>query len=101
MTCNGHLHISLQGSDRRNGVTETPSRKRSESQNISQATSNMLEGAAMVENTKGDESTEIQNHLLGLRKKLDDAWWNEEPLETIQQLENEIAERSRNLSQAD
>ncbi|HNO79974.1 MAG TPA: hypothetical protein PKN33_18145 [Phycisphaerae bacterium] len=51
----------------------------------------------MVEKTQGLDMSEIQNHLRGLRKRLDDAWWNEEPLETIQQIEKEIAERSRYL----
>jgi hypothetical protein len=70
-------------------------------QNISPPKSNMLEGTAMVEKTQGIDLSENQSHLRGLRKRLDDAWWNEEPLETIQQIEEEIAERSRYLKLTD
>ncbi len=55
----------------------------------------------MVEKTQSMDHSEIQSHLRGLRNRLDDAWWNEEPLETIQQIEREIAERSRSLNQSE
>ncbi|GJM24524.1 MAG: hypothetical protein DHS20C16_09390 [Phycisphaerae bacterium] len=55
----------------------------------------------MVENMQGMELSDIHSHLRGLRRRLDDAWWNEEPLETIQQIEREIAERSRFLNQTE
>jgi len=74
---------------------------KSTGQNISPPNSNMLEGRTMVEKSQGMELSDIQSHLSGLRNRLDEAWWNEEPLETIQQIEREIAERSRYLKQSE
>ncbi len=55
----------------------------------------------MVEKAMSDDLSDIQNHIRGLKRRLDDAWWNEESLETIQQIEQEIAERSRLLMQSE
>ena len=40
----------------------------------------------------------IEAELRQLRRHLADAWWYEQPLETIQEIERLIAARSRELS---
>lgn len=38
-----------------------------------------------------------EHELQHLREQLDEAWWNEAPLCTIQQLEQEIESRKRDI----
>ncbi|NOX57490.1 MAG: hypothetical protein GXP29_01360 [Planctomycetes bacterium] len=47
------------------------------------------------------ERTDLEDQIRGLKRLLDDAWWNEEPLETIQKLEQQIANRSQALQSTD
>jgi outer membrane protein TolC len=39
----------------------------------------------------------LENQLSSLREQLAEAWWNEEPLDKIQQIENEIEAYKRQL----
>lgn len=55
----------------------------------------------MVEKNRQSELTKLEDHLRGLKRRLDDAWWNEEPLETILMIEKEIADGSKALQSAD
>ncbi len=59
-------------------------------------------GATVVEKETGMiERTDLEDQIRGLKRLLDDAWWNEEPLETIQKLEQQIANRSQALQSTD
>ncbi len=55
----------------------------------------------MVEKNQRNEQAKLDDHLHGLKRRLDEAWWNEEPLETILKIEKEIADRSEALQSAD
>ncbi|MCP4591577.1 MAG: hypothetical protein GY842_12625 [bacterium] len=48
----------------------------------------------------GGPRAQLEHELHGLRRRLAEAWWYEESLETIQELEGLIAVRRRALSAA-
>lgn len=54
----------------------------------------------MAETKQKRELAELENRVQGLKHRLDDAWWNEEPLETIMKLEKEIADRLKVIQSA-
>jgi len=52
------------------------------------------------ESTVVPNRSQLEGELRSLRERLADAWWNEYPLQEIQQIELQIAECKQQLRQA-